>query len=504
MTLSRNFFAGVLGSVLTALIGFTVVPLYIKFLGIEAYGLIGFLISLQALFTLLDVGFTSALNREIARCNSVGKMYEARALLGTLTVFFIGMAVLIAILVGCLAPFIAHSWLRSSNLNPGIVANGVILMGLIIACRWPIALFQGALIGLQRLDITSLISVVMATISGLGGVAILVNISASIEALFMWQAVAAFLYASLLYLILRKKIGSVNLNLNIASLKQIWKFSVGMSGIGITGLVLMQLDKLIVSKLVDLTDFGKYALAGTMASGLYILMTPLFNVIYPKMSELVATENTKKLIIFYKDSAYLFMAVFAPVAVSAIMFTNDLLNVWTGNVTLSLAATPIVQFILIGTALNGLMHFPYALQLAFGATKLAILINIALIALMVPLTIFLTKSYGVVGGAMAWAILNVFYVLIGLIITHRFLLKGHGVNWFFKNAVLPSSISILVISIGRGLFASEISNSLFRIAISIVLSFISIIIIISISETSRNICNHKFIEVLKYFHIINK
>ncbi len=39
------------------------IPLYIKFLGIEAYGIIGFFTTLQAMFTLLDLGLGYTLNR---------------------------------------------------------------------------------------------------------------------------------------------------------------------------------------------------------------------------------------------------------------------------------------------------------------------------------------------------------------------------------------------------------------------------------------------------------
>ena len=42
------------------------VPLYIKFMGIESYGLVGIFASLLALFGLLDMGLSTTLNRELA------------------------------------------------------------------------------------------------------------------------------------------------------------------------------------------------------------------------------------------------------------------------------------------------------------------------------------------------------------------------------------------------------------------------------------------------------
>ncbi len=47
--------------------GFLFVPLYIKFIGIEAYGLIGLFFVMQALFAVMDMGLSATASREIAR-----------------------------------------------------------------------------------------------------------------------------------------------------------------------------------------------------------------------------------------------------------------------------------------------------------------------------------------------------------------------------------------------------------------------------------------------------
>jgi len=181
------------------------------------------------------------------------------------------------------------------------------------------------------------------------------------------------------------------------------------------------------------------------------------------------------------------MAIFAPLVITAILFSGDFLVLWTGNKALALATTPIVQFILIGTALNGIMHFPYALQLANGATSLAIVTNIILIIIMVPLTIVLTKYYGVIGGAAAWAILNGLYVVIGTLITHRFLLRGHGFNWMLHDILVPLLISVVAIAFGRVLLLNTLDDHLYRLMLSTVFAFISFFGIVFLSSTSRNI-----------------
>ena len=62
-----NVAANFAGSIWTAVFSIIFVPLYLTYIGIEAYGLIGVFTSIQAFITLLDFGLSPTLNRELAR-----------------------------------------------------------------------------------------------------------------------------------------------------------------------------------------------------------------------------------------------------------------------------------------------------------------------------------------------------------------------------------------------------------------------------------------------------
>jgi O-antigen/teichoic acid export membrane protein len=149
----------------------------------------------------------------------------------------------------------------------------------------------------------------------------------------------------------------------------------------------------------------------------------------------------------YRSGTRLLLAALFPIATAAAVFAEELLILWTGNPTLASSTAPVVSLFLIGTALNGAMHFPYALQLAFGMTRLPLTINAILVVVMIPTTIFLALRYGAIGGAAAWAILNGIYLLIGTRLTHRSLLKGIGLRWLLCDVGVPLGLSLLVVGI---------------------------------------------------------
>jgi O-antigen/teichoic acid export membrane protein len=438
--------AGLANSIWSALVGLAVVPFYLKYLGIAAYGLIGFFVTTQAVLSLLDMGLSPTINREVARCSATGNLSEAGKLLHTLAVVYWCMAGMIALLIVLLAPSIAEYWLNSKQLSPETISHAVMLMGLVVACRWPVGLYQGALIGAQRLTVSSGINMVMTTISSLGAVAMLALVSPTIEAFFIWQACVGIAYAISMRLAAWHVVGRLkNLRFDVKELKNIWRFSVGMSGVALSGVLLMQLDKILLSKIISLEDFGRYALAGVIASGLYVLLTPTFNVIYPRLSVLVATSESEKLTAFYRTGTRLFLAVLFPIAGGAAVFSEEILFLWTGDRLLASNTALIVSLFLIGTALNGVMHFPYALQLAYGQTRMPLMINAILVIIMIPTIILLALKYGALGGAMAWAILNGIYLFLGTYLTHKSLLRGLGLKWLLYDVGMPFLLSLLVI-----------------------------------------------------------
>ncbi|WP_323000944.1 lipopolysaccharide biosynthesis protein [Denitromonas sp.] len=445
MTLGRNLIAGLANSIWSALIGLAVVPFYLKYLGVEAYGLIGFFVTTQALLQLLDMGMAPTINREVARCSAAGDLKEAGALLHTLAVVYWVMAAAIAVLILAFGPMLAGYWLQSSQLSPQTVSHAVMLMGLVVACRWPIGLYQGALIGAHRLTVSSAINMAVVTVGSVGAITVLAFVSPTIEAFFIWQACVGLVCAIFMRAAAWRIIGRAELKrFDPDRLRSVWRFTAGMSGIGLTALVFTQLDKVILSKMLGLGEFGHYMLATAVVSGLYVFVSPLFNVIYPRFSALVVAGDVEKLTRLYRLGTRMLATLLFPIAIVLALFAEDLVHVWTGDPVIAESVAPVIALLVIGSALNGVMYFPYALQLAYGMTWIPLTINVVLMCFLVPMIIYLAREYGALGGAMAWMIAEVLYVLLGPWLTHRYILKGLAPKFFLHDVCMPLVLALLI------------------------------------------------------------
>lgn len=445
MKLGKNLLAGLASSIWTAVIGLAVVPLYLKYLGIESYGLIGFFATTQALIGLLDMGMAPTINREVARCSALGSLKEAGKLLHTLAIIYWTVAGLIVVLAILFAPLIAEHWLKSKQLSLETLSHALMLMGLVVACRWPIGLYQGALMGAQRLTISSCVSIVMVTFGNLGAVVVLAYISPTIEAFFIWQAGVGLVYAATMRWAAWRVVGRIKtIRFDAKEFKRVWRFSAALSGVALSAIILTQLDKIILSKMISLAEFGQYTLATVVVGALYILILPMFNIVFPRLSTLVVTGDVDKLTNFYRLSTRILATLLFPVAMILVVFGEQLVLIWTGNQRISMSVSPIISLLAIGSALHGVMYLSYALQLAYGMTKLPLIINTVLTIVLVPLIIFFALHYGVLGGAMAWLLFQILYLLFGTWLTHRYLLKDTGVKWLLQDVGIPFVLSVFV------------------------------------------------------------
>ncbi|MBN1877085.1 MAG: oligosaccharide flippase family protein [Anaerolineae bacterium] len=456
--LRHNILANYAGNTLGALLAIVLVPLYIRFMGIEAYGLVGVFSTLGATFVLLDMGLSQTLNRELARLSAVpDTAKEMRDLARTLEVVYWVVALLIGIIVFALAPLIAEDWVQAESLPTSTVRQAVTLMGLIMTVQWPISLYSGGLRGMQQQVTLNMINVGTAAVRGIGAILILRFISPTIQAFFIWQAftstVQTLALAVALWRGLPSALSSARFDLDL--LKSIWRFAAGMSGISVLSLILTQLDKVILSKVLPLEMFGYYTLASTVASNLLIVAYPVNYAVFPRFSQLVSQGDEESLKKLYHLSCQLSSVLVLPAAIVLSLFAPEILLLWTGDPATAANTAPLVGLLTIGTALNGLMGLPYLLQLAYGWTKLTLYTNGIAILFMVPLMLGLTSRYGAWGGAAVWVILNSGYVLIELPLMHRRLLRGEQWRWYFEDVGLPMVGSLCVVALGKWILQTD-------------------------------------------------
>lgn len=423
-------------------IGIILLPIYANIIGMESYGLVGFYSTLMGSLTILDLGLSSTLTREMARSKTLNVSAQSVCnLVYSLEIIYWGVGIVIGIGVVFLAPIIATSWVKSDHLSVSQITNSVMLMGGVVAFQWPQSIYTGGLMGLQKQVPYNIAIVILSTLKSVGVVVILKLVAPTVQTFFIWQIFVSFLSAFILRYLLWKYVPQSE-NKAVFSkveLTKIWRFAAGMTGIGLATFCLSQIDKVVLSKVLSLKEYGYYMLAWTVGTSILIVISILGNTLLPKMTAIVARGNEQEIIVNYHRFNRLMASAVVPVGVLLCLFSKEIIGIWTHNAETTNAIWVATSILTAGSICNAFMNVPYYLMLANGWTRFTIYQNIIASIILTPLLFWWTSKWGFTGASLVWFSVNFGYNIISLPLIHRTLLKGE----LFKVYIYDMGISIV-------------------------------------------------------------
>jgi O-antigen/teichoic acid export membrane protein len=435
----HNLLANLSGRGLSLIVSLACVPVYIRVLGIAGYGLIGIWMTLETVANVVDLGLSPTITREMAACSTrAGGAQDARDLVRTLEVgyWMIGL-VIGGVIISCASPIAAH-WLRSNQLPPATLRMAIVLIGILILCRWPLSFYCGGLTGLERQVLLSGVTTAYAYLRSLGSVLILLFVSPTISAFFVFQIAINVVQTAVLTILLWQCLPAGRTpRFRPELIRRIWCFAGGISAGTLVWLLVSELDKVVVSAMLPLESFGYYALGSRIAACLSVGSSPLFAAVFPAFSRQVGSGNERKLADLYHRSSQLMSVLVLPAALTVIFFAKPLIFAWTGKELVADRTSLIAALLTAGTALNCIMLNPYALQLAYGWTSLGFWANLFSLFVSIPLLLILTRYFGGAGAAGVWLIINALFLATYVMPMHRRLLTSEGRRWFFEDVGFP-------------------------------------------------------------------
>jgi O-antigen/teichoic acid export membrane protein len=456
----RNIVWSFGGSIWASLLGLLFVPVYIRFLTVEAYGLIGVFAIIQAFSAILDSGLSTTLNKELAYASGNARdPGDVRDLAASITTVFWIIGALIAAASIAAAPLIVRHWVEAESLNPAVIHASLVLMGVNFALQWPAALYTGGMQGLQRHVLLNIVLIVAAAVRSIGAIAVLALVSPTLTAFFTWQIITSGATTATLHVLLWRSLPTSprRARFSLDELRKVGRFAAGMSGLTVLVLALTQADKLILSRMLSMEAFGYYIVAGMVAAVISRLIMPLYGALFPRFSELVGSGGQAELARVYHRGCQLAAVLLLPVSLVLIAFSWQILWVWTGDVEIAGNTYLLLSLLAAGAAINGVMVLPYAIQIAHSWTRLSVASNVVAVVAIVPMIIFATTRWGAAGAAGVWALLNTGYLVLQPWFIHRRILRGEMRSWYVNDVLTPFAAALASVVVWRFLLPADAS-----------------------------------------------
>lgn len=483
-TLKVNVVANFIGAIWTGLCSMIFVPIYLRYIGIEAYGLIGVFMSIQVFFVLLDLGLSPTFNREMARM--AGDEKNAQLMHDTMRTLEVpnwAAAAFIALFLSAISPLIGSYWVNPVGLSRETIVFSLILMSLAVALQFLATFYSGGLQGMQRQLSLNVINIVYATLRGVGAIMILAFVSSTIEAFLVWQGLVTLLQLVSVCIVLRISlpVASERPHFKKDLLKKLWRFAAGMTGITLLSLILVQTDRVILGRMLSLEDFGYYALALAVSSIVSsTIVGSITNTVYPRYSYFVSVNDESSLRNFYHQSSQILFAILFPVVLVIGFFSYPILLIWTGDEKIAANTYILLSLTIASSGFAGIAWLPYHLQLAHGWTRLSFFNNLVAIVIVIPVMIVAVNRYGAIGGATVFMLVNASNLFAYIFLMHRRILRGERANWYLRDLLPPALVCVSIVAAAKYFFDLSWSRPVIvlYVAATLVISFLACIAIL--------------------------
>lgn len=447
-TIRKNVVASYASQIYMAAIGIVLMPYYLRYMGAEAYGLIGFYSMMQGWFMLLDAGLTPTMIRETARFR--GGSLDAlslRRFVRALEGIFLGVGAIAALSIIACSRFIASDWLKVQKLPIVEVQHVVMLIAAIISLRWVSSLYKGAINGFERLVWLGGLNIVIATLRFVAVIPVLLLVGATPVVFFSYQIIVAIIELSCLlgetYKLLPGLSADEHLGWDLKPLKKVLGFSLTIAVTSSTWVIVTQTDKLLLSKFLPLSQYGYFTLAVLLASGVSLLSGPIGGALLPRMVKLQAEGDEAGMLKLYRNATQMVAVIAIPASLVLAFFSHQILEVWTASATVAHIAAPVLTLYAIGNGLLALCSFPYYLQFAKGDLKLHLIGSILFLVTLLPTLIWGTLHYGMVGAGFAWVGASAIYFIFWVPTVHQRFVKGLHRDWLLNDVA-----AIVILSAG--------------------------------------------------------
>jgi len=362
-------------------------------------------------------------------------------------------------------------------LDISTVSYCIALMGIMIGIRFLSSLYRSGISGSERQVWLSIANSIIISLKFLGVIFILHFISSDVRYFFQYQLVIAILELLILSFKFYKiiDIGRFRLYFSYKAIKPILPFAMGIAYTAGIWVLLTQLDKLLLSGILPLDEYGYFAIVAMASNGILQLSSPISKAILPRMTSLYIQNKEDDLIKVYKKSTQLVsVLVFSIVAIVG-FYSYELLYSWTGNIEASIWGKDILFWYVMGNGILAIAAFQYYLQFAYGKLKMHVQYNTISVLISVPIVIWAAYSYGAIGVAIVWFAFRLISFLIWVPIVHHKFAPGIHKDWIMKDifpVFITTIIFMLIISYMDLTFEYD------RVVIFLLLSAIGLVLLI--------------------------
>ncbi len=400
---ARNTVLNLLGQGVPMLAALFAIPLLIKGLGTDRFGVLTLIWLVMGYFSLFDLGLGRALTQLVSRKLGSNQIEEIPSLVWTSLPLMLLLGLVGGLVLAGLAPWAVREALRIPEALQPETLNAFYLLALSLPVVISTPSLRGLLEAFHRFDLTNAVSGTMGSFMFIAPLVVLPfskNLALIVAILLLGRLIAWLAnFLLVLYVIptLRR-----DLKFEASIIRPLLRFGGWMTVTNIIGPLMVYLDRILLGAFISMAAVAYYATPFELVTKLWLLPGALVGVLFPAMSATFFGDQRRTAELFRKGVKYIFLALF-PIVLAIVTLAPEGLTLWLGA-EFAQHSFRVLQLLAIGVFINSLAHVPFALVQGAGRPDLTAKLHLAELPFYLLVLWALIKGFGLEGAALAWVL----------------------------------------------------------------------------------------------------
>ena len=462
--LARNVLWSVLGQGVPLVAAAIGVPILLRSLGTDAFGVLTLSWTLIGYLTLFDLGLGRALTREVASALGRGDVSRSAEIVGTALSLLLISGLIGAIALGAATPWIVERLLQV----PEPLVRQTRVTFLLLAVSLPAVLLTAGLAGVlaahQHFRTLNLVRIPMSVLSFLLPMAALPftrDLGVLVGSIVVVRLAGAVLHLSACKGVLPSLGLAPRWTPGLAA--PLLRSGGWIALINFLVPLFASFDRVLLGAWSSIGAVAYYAPPQEVATKLWIVPGTLVGVLFPAFASSGRADPSRLRQLFTRGLGQVYYAVF-PITLVLIVLGGDLLSVWLGA-EFSTRAASVMRFLAMGSFFTGLAFIPSALIQAVGRPGKVGLLLIAELPLFVFGLWWGLSVSGLTGAALAWSIRALVDLIILVVLAFPLLPRGADL---FRQLRVPAIGTLAALAGAFAIQALDLSLRVLFLAVLLV------------------------------------
>jgi len=442
--LGRNMVLNLFGQSVPLVTAIFAIPILVKELGIDRFGVLTLAWMVIGYFSLFDFGIARALTKCVAEELGAGQEETIPALVWTslFLVFILGVAG--TVVLGLLSPWLVH---RALNI-PMALRNETLYSFYLLALSIPIVIttagVRGVLEAKQRFGFINAVRVGSGVFTFLGPLPVLLfskSLLPIVAVLAAGRMLVLLLNSAFCLHVMPGLRRRVAIQWTVVA--PLLRFGGWITVSNIVSPVMVYVDRFLVAALVSVAAVAYYVTPYSLVTNLLVIPTAMVGVLFPAFATSYVRDPDRTQQLFVRGVKYVFVVMF-PIALLMVALARQGLDLWLGP-EFAEHGTRVLQLLTVGVLVNSLAQFPSSLVQSADRPDLTAKLHLVELPLYLVAVWWATRSFGIVGTAAVWSARVMVDAAVLFTMARGVLPQG---SLGYRHAELPAGLSLVVLALG--------------------------------------------------------